>query len=96
MHGPHIVLASLSAVHKLSRTWASVTVGQRLSCPVTCGILVPELGIEPGTPALAGRVLTLDYQGSPLFFFIGYFSHLFLGVEIVLLSFYWILALTIH
>ena len=83
-------------MYQLSRTRASVIVGQRLSCPVACGILVPKLGVEPGSPALAGGVLTLDHQGIPLFFFIRYFSCLFWGAGIVLLSFYWILALTIH
>ena len=30
----------------------------RLSCPVACGILVPQPGIEPKSPALQGRFLT--------------------------------------
>ena len=30
----------------------------RLSCPTACGILVPQAGIEPTSPALEGRFLT--------------------------------------
>ena len=29
-----------------------------LSCPATCGILVPQPGIEPTAPAMQGRFLT--------------------------------------
>ena len=43
--------------------WAPEHVGSvaavcGLSCPVACGILVPQPGIEPGSPALQGRFLT--------------------------------------
>ena len=34
--------------------------------PKTGGMLTPQLGIEPPTPALEGEVLILDCQGSPL------------------------------
>ena len=34
-----------------------------LSCPMTCGILVPWLGIEPLSPALEGRFLTTGPPG---------------------------------
>ena len=33
----------------------SVVMVHRLSCPVVCGILVPQPGIKPTTPALQGR-----------------------------------------
>ena len=33
----------------------SVVMAHRLSCPVVCGILVPQPGIKPTTPALQGR-----------------------------------------
>ena len=32
-----------------------------------CGILAPQPGIEPAPPALEGKVLTTDRQGSPFF-----------------------------
>ena len=41
----------------------SVVAAQRLSCPETCGILVPRLGIEPASPALKGRFLTTGPPG---------------------------------
>ena len=31
----------------------------KLSCPMECGILVPRPGIEPASPALAGKFLTM-------------------------------------
>ena len=34
-----------------------------LSCPVACGILVPQPGIEPTSPALEGRFLTTGPPG---------------------------------
>ena len=34
-----------------------------LSCPVACGIVVPQLGMEPMFPALEGRFLTTGSQG---------------------------------
>ena len=40
----------------------SVAVAQRLSCPEACWN-VPGPGIEPGSPALAGRFLTTGPQG---------------------------------
>ncbi len=35
-----------------------VVVAHKLICPVACGILVPQPGIEPGSSAVNGRVLT--------------------------------------
>ena len=37
-----------------------------LSCPTTCGILVPRPGIEPESPALEGRFLTTGPLGRSL------------------------------
>ena len=36
------------------RCMSSIAVAHGLSCPVACGILVPQLGIEPASPALEG------------------------------------------
>ena len=41
----------------------SVVVEHRLSCPEACGILVPRPGIEPVSPALAGKFLTTGPPG---------------------------------
>ena len=51
-------------------TWAlermgSVVVARGLSCPVACGILVPQAAIEPASPALEGGFLTTGPPGSP-------------------------------
>ena len=35
----------------------------RLSCPAACGISVPQPGIEPASPALAGRFSTTAPPG---------------------------------
>ena len=40
------------------------TVTCRLSCPTACGILVPQPGIKPESPALEGGFLTPRPQGS--------------------------------
>ena len=45
--------------------WA-FTVVQQLSCPVTCGILVPWPGIEPTSHKLEGRFFTTGPSGKPL------------------------------
>ena len=37
------------------------------SCPAACGILVLRLGIEPTSPALEGRFLTIVPPGKYLF-----------------------------
>ena len=39
----------------------------KLSCPMECGVLVPRPGIEPASPALAGRFLTAGPPGKSLF-----------------------------
>ena len=52
----------------------------RFSCPVACGILVPQPGIEPVSPALEGGFLTTGPPGKshvpPLlcFFFLFFFA----------------------
>ena len=37
-----------------------------LSCPVACGILVPQPGIEPASPALEGGFFTTGPPGKSL------------------------------
>ena len=56
---------SVVAVHWLSscgvrapECMGSVAVARGLSCPVACGILVPQPGIKPASPALQDRFLT--------------------------------------
>ena len=44
-------------------TQASLAAGYRLSCPVTCGILVPQPGIKPTSSALEGRFSTIGPPG---------------------------------
>ena len=47
----------------------SVVVAHGLSCPAARGILVPQPGIEPATPALEGGFLTIGPPGkSPILF----------------------------
>ena len=43
----------------------SFAVAPGLSCPTAHGILVPQPGNKPESPALEGRFLTTDHQGSP-------------------------------
>ena len=38
----------------------SVVAAHGLSCPMACGILVPQPGIKPMSPALEGRFLTTE------------------------------------
>ena len=63
-------VASLVAEHRLYSVGSVVAV-HRLSCPEARGILVPRPGIEPMSPALAGRFLTTGPPGKSclLFFF---------------------------
>ena len=78
------VFSSPVAARGLQSTWAlqfvahglslrrrsSVVVACGLSCPVACGILVPQPGIEPVSPALKGRFFTTGPPGkSPGHFF---------------------------
>ena len=54
------------------RHMSSVVVAHGLSCPATCGILVPRPGIEPASPAWEDRFFTTGPPGkSPL-------NHIFL------------------
>ena len=39
----------------------------RLSCPVACMVLVPQLGVEPKSPELEGEFLTTGPAGKSLF-----------------------------
>ena len=41
----------------------SLVVAHGLSCPVACGILVPQPGIDPTSPALEGGFLTTGPPG---------------------------------
>ena len=43
--------------------WPQVIVARGLSCATACGILVPQPGIEPMSPALAGGFLTTGPPG---------------------------------
>ena len=54
----------------------SVVVACRLSCPMACGILVPQPGIEPVSPALVGGFLTTGPPGKSLSSFISDFIYL--------------------
>ena len=47
----------------LLRCASSVVVAHTLSCPATCGILVPRPGVEPASPALEGGFLTTGPPG---------------------------------
>ena len=44
---------------------ASLVVVHSLSCPVTCGILVPQPVIEPSSLHWKADSYPLDHQGSP-------------------------------
>ena len=44
----------------------SVVEAHVLSCPMACGILVPQPGIKPVTAALQGRFLTAEPPGKSL------------------------------
>ena len=46
----------------------SIVVAWGLSCPMACGIIAPQPGTKPISPALQGGFLTLDHQeSSPAF-----------------------------
>ena len=50
----------------------SVVVARGLSCPTACGIFVPQLGIEPASPALEDGFFTTGPPGkSPSSFVVG-------------------------
>ena len=50
----------------------SLVVVNGLSCSVACGILVPQLGFEPKSPALQGRFLTTGLPGKSQSHTLGY------------------------
>ena len=65
----------LAELGLLCCTWAfssglwvtgSVVVAHRLSCSTACGILVPQPGIKPASPALEGGFLTTGPAGKTL------------------------------
>ena len=55
----------------------SLVEAHRLSCPMACGILVPQPGIEPASPALEGVFLTTGPPGkSPSrSFYVAFYLH---------------------
>ena len=64
----HQVLVASHKIIMQDFSWQhrdSLVVVHGLSCSTACGILVPQPGIEPVSPALQGRFLPLDHQGSP-------------------------------
>ena len=62
-------VASLVAEHRLYSVGSVVAV-HRLSCPEARGILAPRPGIEPMSPALAGRFLTTGPPGKSCLHFL--------------------------
>ena len=50
----------------LQQVGFSPVVVHHLNCPSACGMLVPRPGIEPSSPASAGRLLTSDPPGKSL------------------------------
>ena len=69
----YIMGGSFVVVHGFSSSgmWASehvvsVVVALRLSCSEAYGILLPQPGIEPASPALQGRFLTTGSPGKSL------------------------------
>ena len=56
------------AAHGLWSSRTSVVVAHGLSCLKTCGILVPQAGIEPGSPALQGGFPTTGSRGKKSLF----------------------------
>ena len=58
-------LGARASVLAADRLWSvgSVIVACRLSCFLSCGVLVPQPGIELMSPALQGRLLTTGPPG---------------------------------
>ena len=68
VRGPLTIAASLVAEHRLQTRAGSVIVAHGL-----CGMWdLPRPGLEPVSPALAGRFSTTAPPGKPIFFF---FNH---------------------
>ena len=57
-----IVVASLVSGHRLWAHWLQLVVAHGLCCSAACGNL-PRRGIEPVSPALAGRLFTTGPPG---------------------------------
>ena len=55
--------SQLQHARSLLQSTGCLVVAHRLSCPVACGILVPQPGIKPMSPALQGRFLTTEPPG---------------------------------
>ena len=58
-----------SCVARAPEHAGSVVAANGLSCPAACGILVPQPGIEPASPALEGGFLTAGPPGKSLHIF---------------------------
>ena len=69
VHGPLTIVASLVAEHKLQTRRLS-SCGSRAQLPRGMWDL-PRAGLEPVSPALAGRFLTAAPPGKPYLFFFG-------------------------
>ena len=54
---------SLTAVHGLQSSSASVVAAHELGCSMACGIIFPCPGINPTCPVLPGRFLTTGQSG---------------------------------
>ena len=64
MQAPERVGSVVCGTRALSlRRESSVVVARGLSCPTACGILLPQPGIEPVSPALEGRFFTTGPPG---------------------------------
>ena len=74
---------SLVMAHGLRGSWASVVVAHRFSCSLVHGILFPQPGIEPSSPALSGRFLTTGplWGSPPHTFWKLTFGHRYMWVE---------------
>ena len=62
-------MQDLSLWHVGSRAHSSVVARQGPSCPKACGILVPQPGNKPASPALKGSFLTTGPPGKSLYLF---------------------------
>ena len=68
----YLAVSGLSCGMQNLSLWCSGSAveAQRLICPTTCGILVPQSGIKPESPALEGRFLTTGPSRKSQYFFL--------------------------
>ena len=84
VRGPLTIVASLAAEHRLQTRRLS-SCGSRAS--LLCGMWdLPRPGLEPVSPALAGRFSTTAPPGKPLFVFNLYFIEVTLVYNIIQVS----------